>query len=304
MLTNSPEKNRRETCFHGVYLALAVMLTIGVPSADATLLVYEGFNYGVGEEIANQNGGTGFSGVWDNFVPALPGSVSSGSLTSGSHPTTGNSGSFDTALLRRSVDEIAGTPGTQTWSSFLFSTSVSTVDPSDYSACVFFSSIEGFEGGFCVGGFAEEGGDGQLYLGFGYEYNKAAALSSIAIVPGETYLLTVSIDWNADAAPETIRLYLNPSSGAAPDSGDAIAIMTNRDIASPWGMGDPSVPPAPNRISNIGAGGYVPGGVVTFDEIRIGTTFADVVPVPEPSTAGLVAIALGAFARSRRVRRA
>jgi hypothetical protein len=298
MPTNSPDTSRSTPRSLGASLAVAVLLAAGAPCADATLLVYEGFDYGVGDQIADQNGGTGFNGTWFNHIGAANGSVGSGSLTFGGHPTSGNSGIFDVTLIRRSFEAIPGTPGTQTWASFLFSTSVSTVDISnDYAAMIGLAAFEDIQGGFTVGAFADEAGD--LFFGFGYDYNLPAQLSSIAVQSNQTYLLTVSIDWNPGLQEETIRLYLNPPGGAAPVPGDAIATLTRNVASPPWNEGDSN----PNVISYLYAGGLVPGGAVTFDEIRIGTTFADVVPVPEPSTAGLVAIALGVFARFR-VRRA
>jgi len=294
MQTNSPEKNRRGTCFHGAYLALAVMLTIGAPSAGASLLVYEGFDYSDGSGIHGQGSGSGFQGSWENWLALTDGTVKGGSLPSNSVSTGGNSLSTTYSFLRRPIEEIPGTPGTETWSSVLFSLSVSTVDPTTVGTFML-SSVDGMDSAIWIGVFSD---GSQTFFGLGSNYDTALSLSSISPVAGETYLLTVSIEWNAGDAPETVRLYLNPPAGTTPDPGSAIATSSDVNIAPPW---DPGLP---NRIAHVGIMGIVPEGEVIFDEIRIGDSFADVVSVPEPTTAGLVAIALGALARSRRVRRA
>lgn len=298
MQTNSPEKNRRGTCFHGAYLALAVMLTIGAPSAGASVLVYEGFDHTPGESIHGLNQGSGFQGGWEDFL-GLPdlGTIRAGSLPSSSVSSTGNSASLNYGFLRRQVEDIDGAPGTETWSSFLFSLSVSEVASSTIGAFAL-SPVDGMDSAIWAGVFFN---GSEMVFGLGGNIDQPKELSSISPVAGETYLLTVSIEWNDGDTPETIRLYLNPPAGTAPDPGAAIATVTDLNIAAPWETGSPN----PNHIAYIATVGILPeGGEVIFDEIRIGDSFADVVSVPEPTTAGLVAIALGALARSRRVRRA
>lgn len=297
MQTNSPGKNRRETCFHGAYLALAVMLTIGVPSVDASLLVYEGFDHAAGEGLHGQNQGSGFAGGWEDFL-GLPdlGTIRAGSLPSSSVATTGNSASLNYGFLRRQVGTIEGTPGTETWSSVLFSLSVSEVAPSTIGAFAL-SPVDGMDSAIWAGVFFN---GSEMVFGLGGNIDQPKELSAISPVAGQTYLLTMSIEWNDGDAPETIRLFLNPPAGSTPAPGTAIATVTDLNIAAPWETGSPN----PNEITYIATVGILPeGGDVIFDEIRIGDSFADVVSVPEPSTAGLFAIALGVFARFR-VRRA
>ena len=91
-----------------------------------------------------------------------------------------------------------------------------------------------------------------------------------------------------DLATDTYQLYINPTLGeTAPAMANATATYADTDtlntlryvVHSTLVAGDPSI-----------------------DEIRVGTTFADVVGVPEPATIGLAATAGLLALRRRRAR--
>lgn len=105
-------------------------------------------------------------------------------------------------------------------------------------------------------------------------------VTTVPIVIGDTYLMVLKFDFDQDV----VSLYVNPSSlgGPAPVSADATlaldATFGFRSVA--WYAGrDP--------------------GFGSLDELRIGTTYASVTPIPEPAALGLLAPAAMLLVRRR-----
>ncbi len=263
-------------------------------AARADVLAYEPFAYPAGEGIENQNGGTGFAGAWSiggALDPALS-AARSGSLVSGSLPTSGNSLESNNAYLYRQMDVIAGTPGTTTWLSFLFSLDVSTVDPALTYGSLGFDGISTFDNGAWIGAFVNPAnevvfGIGDLDPGLG---PVPLEFSLTPVTAGATYLLAVSVDW-VDGGPETVSLFINPPlDGSGPGSAAAVASV---DVVSGSGT---------NRITYLGTySGVADGEAVVYDEIRFGTSFGSVTAIPEPFSGPLILLGAGlAFLRRHR----
>jgi hypothetical protein len=248
-------------------------------AADArgALTVYEPFNYPAGS-VVGDNSGTGFGGAYTGTGNVTsPGlayqnlNTAGNTFTTASTPTAGNLGVFRT--LATPIDTNTG--GT-IYISFLASLPQATV-PS-YGGVSLFS-----------GGTATE----ELFLGkpsntpnYGYDAkfgaagiatNGPAASTTPALL---VYRLTFS------AAGETISAYYNPTPGAA----------------EPAVAGSTSVIPEGTFAATLTSIRLQSGDQpINFDEVRIGTTFADVTPVPEPASAGLLA-GVGALMLGRRRR--
>jgi len=58
-----------------MFLIALVLALIFVPQTQATLLVYESFDYTAGNNVKGQNGGLGFSGTWNYSYTAHDGMV-------------------------------------------------------------------------------------------------------------------------------------------------------------------------------------------------------------------------------------
>jgi hypothetical protein len=89
---------------------------------------------------------------------------------------------------------------------------------------------------------------------------------------------------------DTVRMWINPTPGSAPGTPSVISTFGNDVFVN---VGSPAVPTQGSIVSYWFRDGntFLPGPV-TVDELRIGTTFADVTPaIPEPSTLALVALA-------------
>ena len=127
-----------------------VAMTLMATSTYAALLAYEPFNYSAGQQLVDNslNGGGGFDGAWrprQNVAsnsPAGSAPVVAGSLAhptfAGDLPTSGNSvlltGEFGQSQPTRSFSaiakaQLAGTPGTTTWLSFLSQRQGPATDP-------------------------------------------------------------------------------------------------------------------------------------------------------------------------------
>jgi hypothetical protein len=195
-----------------------------------------------------------------------------GLVTAGNRVVTGGKFSYDIRNLATAL----GAPGTTRYASFLLRRD--TVGPNpvnngpDYGGLVFGdennpnSLFVGKPGGGVVANYALESGNG------GGQF-----ASPSAEVLGTTALLVVRFDFAAGS--DTLSLFVNPTPGAA-EPAVASAIKTDLDLGTFVGV-------------SISTGALATWSV---DEIRLGTTFADVTPVPEPGTLGLVAaggLALG-----------
>ena len=267
------------------FALLLLGLLSGGGSAKADLQVAEPFDNTAGVEIIGQGGGTGFADVWGTEGgDSAQNVVGLGSLPGGTLLVSGNSLNSNAAILTRELTEIPGTAGTQTWVSFLFSAQVPSLSGAT-GGSIGLSAISSLDHGFWMGMF--QSGE-NMVLGLGSLYDAPMDLSSVVVSPNQTYLLVASIDWNAGETPETIRLFVEPEIGGLPPLPASAAAATSRNISTDAGT---------NRLTWMGVASLVPEGSVAYDEIRIGTTFADVTPVPEPSVLVLAALGLGLVVR-------
>lgn len=116
-------------------------------------------------------------------------------------------------------------------------------------------------------------------------------VTEFSITTGVTYLIAVKIDLNAGSTDAvTLQIY---SPSAAFDSPTAtiyagglnLATSSLRNLA----------------VSRLGSGAYYTS-TPRFDEFRLGLTQADVMAIPEPSTFGLLGMAVGGILLARRRR--
>ena len=106
--------------------------------------------------------------------------------------------------------------------------------------------------------------------------------SSPNLALNTTYLIVLSYDFGTSTA----SLWLNPTSlgGAAPTATESI---TGAGVVT--------------SIANVGFKAQSTTGDFLIDNLRIGTTWADVTPVPEPSTFALMGLGvLGLISSARR----
>ena len=277
-----------------VALAGGLALTLAGRPAGANLLAYEGFDYGAaGATIQGQNGGTGWAGGWTaggynasihtNYVAGASSLTYPGLLTGGKSMTTVSEPAIS-GLVRNFAAPL-GAANTTEYFSFL-------ARPDGALSGGTFNNYFGMYLNASTGNdmFIGKPGNGPINQ-FALETRGGVmqAASGVSINPQQTYLLVVRADFTASF--DRFTLYVNPLVG--------------------------SPEPAFGTVKNDSDVGTVSGvtlystGAYSLDEIRVGTTFADVTPraggtsVPEPGAAvclltGLVG--LWGVTRRRRAR--
>lgn len=285
-------------------LRLFLILTgLWLSPAKGSLLVYESFDYSAGSELAGQGSGFGFaeSSTWaDTSVSGNRDTITTGGAVYARLQTNGNALRMVSPTdslsgnVRRQTSLIDGAAGTTTWVSYLFSleNSASPLASGDWAVM----SISGVTppGPTLTAHFGiYDGPGGGKVFGIGWSNVNSLALSNVIFNPGEVYFVVARIDWNAGNAGEGVSLYINPPTGAIePLITESAAFTTAVNIASGAGT---------NRILSVGMNAGDTGQEWIFDEIRLGTTFADVAPVPEPAILALCLVgAVGIWLRKRK----
>jgi hypothetical protein len=261
---------------HRVFVLSALLIAAIPASLQAGLLIDEGFAYSAGS-LAGDNGGTGWSDAWS--------ASSSGSATVAAPGLTYVDGRW--SLVTRGGK--ASLPGSH-YGDFRTPTSVPTSgtmylsfladrpsfgDPPNYLGVSLFS---GDTEQMIIGAGNSEPEVNHWFI----EQNTTGNTYTASEAPGATpTLLVARIDFGAST--DAVSLYVNPSLTAEPGTPSASATFN----AFSWDR---------VRIQSGVAG--------DIDEIRIGTTYADVVPsIPEPNVVILLVtglIGIMAYAWRRR----
>ena len=241
------------------------------------MVAYDPFSYAAGSLTA-QNGGSGFSGM---YTAASSGgsSVSAAGFgytdaNSNALTVAGNKADFvgNNQGEFRSLTTAPQATGTTLYVSFVMQLTTANA----------YAGLSLFAGTTETLFLGEPGGA----LGFfGIDTKSGSTLGSTTPTSTKS-LLVYRIDFLATSA--TIRLYLNPTLGTEPTTASLTATKTAA-------LTYDSI--------RIQSGGTTAGSI---DEIRLGTTYADVTPiaVPEPTTMALVLLGTAGMLRVLRRRRA
>lgn len=260
----------------GLFVLGCAALASHAAPASATLLAYDPFNQPVGNITGTASSGGGAvwpgTGTWNGG-----GTISAGSLSYGNLLTSGNQANYDAvANANRAIGATAGGPNTDLWYSFLI-----TANRND-------SGISLFTGGTEQNFMGNGGGSGQTMGLQNPNINTGIAQSTTT----HFYVLHMVTPASGNI---TTTLYIDPPAsslgvGSAPAAG---SLYTN--------SATPDTTRAPYTFDTVRLGAFNSAGTVRFDELRVGTTWADVSPTPEPASAGLLAVAAaGLLARRRR----
>ena len=264
-------------------------------SLCGAVIAYEGFDtatYTDGDTINGLNGGTGWTSNWTvdlsanaNNANRYQGSSSSMGYSDGTESLVTDSGSMGAAAagsgggpLRRTFTATTGT----VWFSLL---SVMTTDTSWNWELGLEGSSEGQEVGI-----QNYSSDSIYRLNINETPNNMPGVDPYDDPSdGVSAALLVGRIQNAGSgsADGTVDVWINPTDITDPTAGAAAS-------------GSVTGATLPTLSSFFFDKGATPEGFI--DEIRIGTTMADVTPVPEPSLMGLLAgmAALGLVVRYRR----
>jgi hypothetical protein len=237
--------------------------------------VLESFVYPPGtNNLTGLSGGSGFASGW-SAGSGSAGSITAGSLSFGPLDTFGNR--LTTApganlTLRNLAAADTFTDGTTFYISFLL-------------------RWDGTQTNSWGGVQLFGNGPANLFIGHpgsnipNYSIERAAAdgtarQSNVPMVAGQTVLMAARVQ--LVSGNDTVRLYMNPTpDGAEPAIGSS-ADLTGQDFGT---------------VSQLGIS---TSDAYSVDEIRVGLTYASVVPAPEPAASGMMIIGLCALLRRGR----
>jgi hypothetical protein len=250
-----------------VFAALAACSLFGVGgSAGAAVIAYEGFDMAAGANALPGASGatsTGFSGPWSatpNNNVVSPGLVNGPLVVVGNRAETDDNGFGDGSV--RNLSAVLNAAGGEFWVSVILKSS----NPgSGFYGLTLISATAGNNNGAIAVGQAFGGRNYQMW---GDNITNANATVS-AVGTGTQAFLALRVDLASNSG----TMYVNPTglgAGLAPASADFSAAFTYNSTS----------------IKAIGLRGNTGG---QFDEIRLGTTWADVSPVPEPSSVMVLA---------------
>ena len=304
-------------------LILSVMVALAAPS-QASPLFYDGFNYTAGELLAPVNDTTGspnpgqlnvdygvnwrYAGA-GAAVNAPPGMASGGLSYPDLAPSTGNSVLFDMTKLgsaRIQVTPAAISSDTVYWSGLLQVNSIGTLTTG--------------ANGMLLGGFNNTAGAGTLpttvnavlrirqdtsdptAYHIGTAMNSGTAAGNIQfdnVTPyaaGQTVFVVGSYEFVAGTFNDVARMWINPNSADFGAASPPSATLTS----VPGGSAAELTSVLTFNLRNVNSVGLP---TLQFDELRVGTTWADVTPVPEPAATGLLGLGMLAVVGWYRLRK-
>ena len=274
-------------------IAIGITLLATASRSSAQLVGYEGFDYTPGTSLSALNGGTGWERGWATGAQSMtigtnsltPPSPANTLATSGQHLSLPATTNFTTAD-RRLTQDLRTIGGGSVWVSFVI-TRLPDAPAGSYGGLVI-----GNEAGTANNSgrlFIGDAGSGSDTWALERATGGAIGVSNHTIATVPTALLVANIQFGTTT--DTIALYVNrPPGGGTPQSVDAF--LSNFDINPSGG------------VVNDFAVWYGGDGGYRIDEIRIGASYADVTPVPEPTgMLALGAVAAGLGCAYRRLRR-
>jgi len=249
---------------------IRLLFTVGVcclliQSANAALLFSEGFNYTADTTLVPNDGWTGGNA---NIT------VGSGNLTFPGLPDLGgpNLLSVSNGAAGTAISQFANQTSGQVYYSFLLDTlAVGTGNR-------YLTSLN-------PGTSTPNGGSDALSVyiysnnTFGLRTANIAAVHTVPFSLNTTYFVVVSYDFGTTSA----NFWLNPTPGGVQGAAD----MTLAGDGSVTAIDNVGFKAQSDNISGVGQGAYL------IDTLRVGTTWADVTPVPEPSAFFLAAAGVG-----------
>jgi len=256
-------------------LAGASLLT-----SHAAIIAEDSFTYTAGTQLNGANGGTGWTTAWtaqaDRYEIQAANQTYPGLNTSGGTAVS----KFDNASFGNGFSRsFASTTGRVWGSATITFAQVPTYFEFKLNETtnVNWSAKFGFNGGNI---FTEHSGPGALVN------------TAFAAATGTTYFLAFTYDTSGGSGGSPTTFYVNPTglgSGSAPSGSVASASFTGNNYAM-------------SGTNNLSM--FAGNGLFTIDDVRLGTTWASVSPIPEPSAfaalAGISVLGMAALRRRRR----
>ena len=242
---------------------LALCLLVGISGAQGALQFSDSFSYpagaldGNGPPPGGPAGQTGWTNINGNAQVNLPGLVFAGDLSTGNKTTTVGVAGANGDIVSVGVSQVVG--GIK-WVAFLISKASGPAAPGG-SAVV---GLGGFNG---IGMLFDENIYGIDTTTSGGPVTRARTSTTVS---STTVLLVTKLDFTAGME----YIFVNPVGGSTPANAQADAsVAMGSDFQA-------------NGFDQIVLAEGFNTAAFNFDELRIGDTFAEVVPEPSPATFG------------------
>lgn len=307
-------------------LVIASAIAALLNSAEAQIAVYDGFNYTAGTSIAGQSGGdsTGWGAAWASSTAGSKIATNTASgLTYGGLTTDGGAlqvgtpqiasgsgsagGTTATAqrLLPDTLGNLAAANGGVLWLSFLiYNPTYPTTTYYRQSNLGFFSGATGVNAnGTERADLGLDNGSATVGINFsawgGTVTAAAPNQSTVSVFSPDVQFVLMELLVDNTTAVDTYYTWVNTAPSTFANNANTPIISSAAVTNS--GVDLSSVNALRFQAGNANANGT--NAFFTVDEIRLGDSFADVTPTPEPSTTALAAMggaALLALIRRRK----
>lgn len=297
---------------------LPVLSLLAAAPAGAVLLVHESFSGYTTGNLGSQNStGFGFSGAWtaryDNDIyNAYHQPTTSGGLTFAGLATSGGALPFSSSATRLTGISLnpASLPsgGFTLYSSYLVN--LTNIAGNDSGVGIRISTTTVTDSSGYLGTFADSRSNSNIGVSYDTYYAPNYNQAGAPLATGQTYLLIgsyTSINDGTGSGTATLHA-LNEAqyatylaSGLSFDAYAASATIGNGN-SQIWSSASHTISANPTFDNSNYLQILTRSTTGTIDEIRFGTSYADVLPIPEPSAA-LLAIPALARSLTRRRRR-
>ena len=243
---------------------------LAVLSARADLISYEPANYTPTDSIVGLNGGTGWAQAWTGANNVAAGGLSyPGVVANGNRLTTDGNGTGSFRVFATTghpelttADGRYGKEGTVLWFSYLTQRQSTT-------------ALNTFAGLSLWNGAVRQAFFGALrdraFWGASVDALGAAGNvnSTLKITNDSTVLVVVRFSFGVAGTNDRMEMFLNPTAGTEPSSASADVSLSGFDL----------------KFDRLLINSGDTATVAAFDELRFGTTYADVVPASQENPA-------------------
>lgn len=272
-------------------IMLAVLVFGGAVATQATLLFEEHFNSAAGD----LNGTTPtLGGAWyaNSGSGSTPAQIAAGGLTAPSGFAASSGNMAKTAIssgLESHATFATQTTGTTVYYSFLLN--IPTLETQAGSNLIGLSSTDGAD--YASVRYVRNSADDFYTLGLSYRNTTGFVMDTTHLAAGSTHLLVLSYQIISGTLNDVASFWLDPSSSTFGSGTAPTALLT---------LTGSSTDTTSLNTVEIKNGSIVPTPTY-IDEIRVGTSWADVTPIPEPATVGMLGVGAAVAMLLRRIRK-